>query len=341
MGPRTRHGVPVSTYYRPVPLTDGAFLPGAHPIAGGQSGFTHAERLTRGAAPVLVPAAEIPADILDALTLPRAPLVGVTLDRPRLMGILNITPDSFSDGGDFHERGEACRQAARLIDEGADFLDIGGESTRPGAATVPVNEEIDRTAPVIATIGNALPISIDTRKAAVARAALTAGAAIVNDVSALTYDPGMAVAVAETGAPLILMHAQGDPATMQADPRYDDVLLDVFDYLASRLAVAEAAGIARARLVVDPGIGFGKTLDHNLSLLSRVSLFHALGVPVLVGASRKRFIGTLTGVDAPRDRAAGSIAIALNAASQGVQILRIHDMAWTRQALVLQKALLS
>jgi len=302
--------------------------------------FTHAVRLARGAAAVVVAADDVPARVLARLTAPRAPVAGMTLDRPRLMGILNVTPDSFSDGGLFDAPEAALAQARRLAEAGADMLDIGGESTRPGAVVVPEATEITRTAPVIAAIraGFSGPISIDTRKAAVALAALAAGADMVNDVSALGFDPAMAVLVATSGAPICLMHAQGTPEVMQQAPAYDDVLLDVYDALAGHIDLAIAAGITRDRIVVDPGIGFGKTMQHNLALLAGLSLFHGLGCALLLGASRKRFIGTLTGTETARDRAAGSVGVALAAAAQGAQILRVHDMADTRQALTLWAA---
>ncbi|MGL6210937.1 MAG: dihydropteroate synthase, partial [Paracoccaceae bacterium] len=230
---------------------------------------------------------------------------------------------------------------ARLMAAGADILDIGGESTRPGAVEVAIDEEIARTAPVIAALragGLDCPISIDTRKAGVAKAALAAGAGIVNDVSAMGFDAGMSGAVAASAAPVILMHAQGDPATMQADPQYDDVLLDVFDFLAGRVAAAEAAGIPRDRIAVDPGIGFGKSLQHNLTLLNRLSLFHDLGLPVLLGASRKRFIGTIGAEAEAARRMPGSLAVALAGVAQGMQMIRVHDVAETRQALSLWQA---
>ncbi|MBE0552430.1 MAG: dihydropteroate synthase, partial [Rhodobacteraceae bacterium] len=271
---------------------------------------------------------------------PRPGFGGLAMDRPRIMGILNVTPDSFSDGGLFL-RPEAAVMQARKMAAGADILDVGGESTRPGAAEVAAEEEIARTAPVIAALragGLDLPVSIDTRKAGVARAAFAAGATILNDVTALGFDPAMAATAAELAAPVILMHSIATPETMQDDPQYDDVLLDVYDALAERLAVAEAAGIPRARLAVDPGIGFGKTLAHNLTLLARLSLFHGLGVPVLLGASRKRFIGTLSGEAEAARRMPGSLAVALAGVAQGMQMIRVHDVAETRQALSLWQA---
>lgn len=325
-------------YYRPLPQTDPARPADALPLAGGWCWFDRIEVLRRDGPPGVIAAAEAPPEVLARLTAPRAPVAGLTLDRPRIMGILNVTPDSFSDGGDHLAPATAQEHARAMVAAGAAILDIGGESTRPGAADVPVPEEIARTAPVIAALAGGAPISIDTRKAAVAQAALVAGAALVNDVSAFLHDPAMAGAVAAAGAPVCLMHAQGTPQTMQADPRYDDVLLDVYDHLAARVAAAEAAGIARARILVDPGIGFGKTQAHNLALLARLSLFHALGCPILLGVSRKRFIGTIGQAPEPKARMPGSVAVALAGVAQGAQVIRVHDVAETRQALALWQA---
>lgn len=278
----------------------------------------------------------------ERLAQPRPVLSGLPADRPLVMGIVNATPDSFSDGGEAHGLAAAIARAQALVSAGADILDIGGESTRPGAEDVPEAEEIARTAPVIAALreaGIATPVSIDTRKAAVAEAALAAGADIINDVSALSHDPALAGVVAEAGVPVCLMHAQGTPQTMQADPRYDDVLLDVYDALARRMDFALSRGIAAERLIVDPGIGFGKTLAHNLALLKGLALLHGLGAPILLGASRKRFIGTISGVEEAGARMPGSLAVALHAAAQGAQIIRVHDVAATVQALALWRAL--
>lgn len=328
-------------YYRPIAMTDPARPAGALTLAGGWCWFDRAEVLLRAAAGRIIPASEIPAAVLHRLTAPRAPFAGLEMDRPRLMGILNVTPDSFSDGGKFLGA-EAAVAQARTMAKGAEIIDIGGESTRPGAVEVPVVEEIARTVPVIQALragGLTSPLSIDTRKAPVAEAALQAGATIVNDVSAFDFDPQMGPLVGRTGAPVMLMHAQGVPATMQDNPLYADVLLDVYDALASRLARAEALGIDRARIVLDPGIGFGKTQAHNLALIRGLSLFHGLGCAILLGTSRKRFIGSIGGADRPEDRAPGSIATALAGVAQGVQIIRVHDVAETRQALRLWQAL--
>ncbi len=332
----------MTVYWRPIPMTDPARPDRALPLAGGWCWFDRVERLSRGGQAQIVPLGEVPPEVLARLSAPRAPLAGLTFDRPRIMGILNVTPDSFSDGGLFDAPVAALRHAAAMRAAGAEIIDIGGESTRPGAATVPPEEEIARTAPIIAALAGQTDalLSIDTRKAAVAQAAIAAGAGMVNDVSALAHDPALAGVVAASGLPVCLMHAQGAPATMQDDPRYGDVLLDVYDHLAGRIAIAEAAGIARDRIVIDPGIGFGKTLQHNVTLLRGLSLYHGLGCPILLGASRKRFIGALTGTEAARDRLAGSVAVALHGAAQGVQILRVHDTGETRQALSLQQALI-
>ena len=328
-------------YYRPIIGCDTRRPEGALPVAGGWAWFASAEKITRGAERRLVGLDEIPEETLDAISAPRAPMAGLEFSRPRLMGILNVTPDSFSDGGRFNAPGAALERALQLASDGADIVDIGGESTRPGAEFVPVVEECARTVPVIEAIrrGSDVPISIDTRKAIVGRAALAAGATMVNDVSAFAFEPELADVAAAAAAPVCLMHAQGDPATMQDDPVYEDVLLDVYDFLLGRITVAEAAGIARNQIMVDPGIGFGKTVEHNLALLRGISLFHGLGCPILLGASRKRFIGTIAGVDSAEDRAPGSVAVALSAVLQGVQVIRAHDIKETRQALSLWEAI--
>ncbi len=327
-------------YYRPIAQTDLARPADALPLAGGWCWFDRAEVLTRDGSKGLIAARDIPVAVLVRLTSPRPPLAGLTLDCPRLMGIVNVTPDSFSDGGRFASPEAALAQGLRL-EESSDILDIGGESTRPGAAEVALEEEMTRTAPLIAALrqaGLTTPISIDTRKAPVAHAAIAAGASMINDVAALTHDPALGPLVAGSNLPLCLMHAQGTPATMQSDPRYDDVLLDVFDWLEARVQAAEALGIARARIIVDPGIGFGKTVDHNLALIRGLSLFHGLGCAVLLGVSRKRFIGSIGRAPDTDRRGPGTIAVTLAGLAQGVQIHRVHDTEETRQALRLWQA---
>jgi len=272
----------------------------------------------------------------------RPAVCGLALDRPRIMGVLNVTPDSFADGGRHAALPAALAHARALAEAGADILDIGGESTRPGAEPVPPAGEAARVVPVIAALraeGVVLPISIDTRNAATARAAFDAGADLLNDVSALAHDPASLSLAAASGRAVCLMHAKGDPRTMQDAPDYDDVLLDVMDFLAARIALAEAAGIPRTRLLVDPGIGFGKTAAHNLALIRNLSLLHDLGCAILFGASRKRFIGALGGAPDPDDRLPGSLAVALEALRQGAQVLRVHDVKETRQAVALWSAL--
>ena len=280
---------------------------------------------------------------LEAITAPRARIAGLALDRPRIMGIINVTPDSFSDGGLHASAQAAIAHGLQLAEEGADILDIGGESTRPGAAYVPAEEELARVIPVIEGLRarSGVRISVDTRKAAVMRQAAAVGADILNDVSALTHDPDSMRVAAESGLPVILMHAQGDPRTMNDNPQYSDVVLDVFDYLEGRIAACEAAGIARAKIVADPGIGFGKHLHHNVAVLAALALYHALGVPVLLGASRKKLIDHISDVPNPSDRVPGSIAAALAGAAQGMQIIRVHDVAATRQALNVWRAALA
>lgn len=338
----------MSLYFHPVPRTGEIVEPqyGGKPTAFALAGstrvwFDEVNVESRTGETEYLLASEVNEGIRNRLSGRRSDLCGIPLDQPRIMGILNVTPDSFSDGGDLASVSSAVARA-RAMQGKADILDIGGESTRPGAGEVPAAEEIARVVPAIRAIrdaGIAAPISIDTRKAAVAAAALDAGADMVNDVSALGFDSEMAPLVAERGVPVCLMHARGDPATMQKDPRYGNVLLDVYDFLAERVAFAVAAGIGRDRIITDPGIGFGKTLGHNLELLRHLSLFHDLGLPILLGASRKRFIGTIGGAEAAKERMPGSLAVALHAAAQGAQIIRVHDVVETAQALALHLAL--
>jgi dihydropteroate synthase len=262
---------------------------------------------------------------------------------PVIMGIVNVTPDSFSDGGAFFDEGAAIRHGIALLEAGAGILDIGGESTRPGAATVPPEDEQRRVVPVIAGLRAAASavgalISVDTRNAATMAAAAAAGADILNDITALEGDPDSLSVAAEIGLPVILMHMQGEPQTMQASPHYDDVLGEVMTYLEERMAACIAAGIPRERLVIDPGIGFGKTLAHNLELLRHLDRFRSLGVPLLLGASRKTFIGKLDRNAPPDERLGGSVAVAILGAAKGAAIIRVHDVAETRQALAVWRA---
>ncbi len=262
------------------------------------------------------------------------------LDRPRIVGVLNVTPDSFSDGGRFADVDAAVAQARRMLAEGADVLDVGGESTRPGARRIDADEQIARVSPVIEQIigerrtpaGDVPIVSIDTTRRAVAEAALDAGAMIVNDVSAGREDPDMFRLVSERTCPLILMHMLGQPATMQNDPRYDDVVAEVRQFLIDRAEAGEAAGIDRANLVIDPGLGFGKTTEHNLQLIAGLDRFVEAGYPVLLGASRKRFLGAITGIAQAAKRDPATAALTAIAVAKGVRLIRVHHVAANRQA---------
>ncbi len=290
-----------------------------------RQGTAHRDRITR---------------LAHSLTVKRQPFAGLALDRPRIMGVINVTPDSFSDGGAFLDPRSAIRHGQVLAAAGADILDIGGESTRPGAAPVSQQDELGRVLPVIRGLAHAdAVLSIDSRKAAVMAAALTAGAGIINDVTALSFDPRSLSVAAESKAPVILMHSRGEPATMQAAPCYIHAPLDVYDELEARIVLCERAGISRGRIAVDPGIGFAKTASHNVEILRALSLFHGLGCAVVLGASRKSFIGRITGADDPQGRLAGSLAVASAALDQGVQILRVHDVEETRQMVEVWRAL--
>jgi dihydropteroate synthase len=259
----------------------------------------------------------------------------------RIMGVVNVTPDSFSDGGRYLDAAAAIAHGRSLVAEGADILDVGGESTRPGAAPVPEDEELRRVIPVIeglAADGSGVQISIDTSKRGVAARALAAGATLVNDVTALRGDPDMASVIAQAGAECCLMHMLGDPRTMQDDPRYDDVVDDVKAFLEERMAFATRAGIAVERILVDPGIGFGKTIAHNLELLRRLDEFLDLGRPVVIGTSRKTFLGRLTGRESPDDRLGATIAANVLAYERGARVFRVHDVAPVHDALLVAAA---
>lgn len=278
----------------------------------------------------------------EALMLRGQPLV--CGGGPFIFGILNVTPDSFSDGGAYLKAADAVAAGCRLADEGADAIDVGGESTRPGSAPVPPVEQIRRVGPVIAALAQQFgrdgpAISIDTRSAEVAAAALDAGATMINDISAMRDDPAMAALAARRGAGVVLMHMKGTPADMQVDPVYDDVVAEVRAFLAERVRAAEAAGISRNRVLVDPGIGFGKTTVHNLQLLRAAGQLRELGVPVLVGPSRKRFIGEVTGPETMADRLAGTLVAVAQCVQAGVECVRVHDVAACRRAAAMAAAL--
>jgi dihydropteroate synthase len=335
------------TYLRPTAFVDSPF---GHDgkvarLAGGLSWFAAVERIGADGAELL-PVAGIEDRLSEAeraiwarLTTPRPPLTlgarTIRLDQPQVAGIVNVTPDSFSDGGELADAEAAIAAGHAMAAAGAALIDVGGESTRPGAKPVWEGDEAARVLPVVQRLAaSGTAVSIDTRKAMVMAEALAAGAAMVNDVSALTWDPLAAETVAGAGCPIVLMHHKGAPETMQDDPRYDrPVLLEIYDWLEARIEAAVAAGVAREHIIVDPGFGFGKSVQHNLQLMNGLALLHGLGCPIMLGASRKRAIGALSN-EAPADqRLGGSIALALKGAEQGVQLLRVHDVPETLQAL--------
>jgi dihydropteroate synthase len=304
-------------------------------LCGGPLAFTIVRELTRGREGLSERALPVSAIRRDTSSIEasRPPFAGLALDRPRILGIVNVTPDSFSDGGRFATVPDAIAHGRALREAGADLLDVGGESTRPGAAPVPLDEELRRVVPVVeALAGDGAIVSIDTRKPAVMRRAIAAGASIVNDVGALSA-PEAVESVAATTASVVLMHMQGEPGTMQTAPRYVDAATEVYDFLAERVGECERAGIARNRIAVDPGIGFGKTFAHNLEVLGRLALYHGLGCAVLLGASRKLLVARLSRGEPSDARLPGSIALALHAGGCGVQLVRVHDVAETLQAI--------
>jgi dihydropteroate synthase len=314
----------------------------ALPLAGGPAAFTMVRLLGPGAPERPLALADVPAGWqphVMALTGAPPAFAGLAAPRPLVMGVVNVTPDSFSDGGRHLDSRAAIAAGHAMLEAGADILDIGGESTRPGAGPVTPEEEQRRILPAIRELAKAATVSVDTRNAATMQAALEAGAEIVNDVSALRHDPEAVGVVARSEATVILMHMLGDdPRTMQDDIRYGDVALEVAEFLADRVARAEAAGIPRSRIAVDPGIGFGKRTAENLAMIERLPILAGIGCPVVFGASRKRFIGELSGVATAERRMAGSLAVALAAAERGAAVLRVHDVAETVQALRLWAA---
>lgn len=339
-------------YHRPVDLLEGpramhALKAGrALPLAGGPVHFQSVEISDRSGRSDLMSVTQwrksFP-DVSERIISPRAPLVGLPTDRPLVMAILNVTPDSFSDGDELGRAEAVVARARQMAEEGADIWDVGGESTRPGSDPVSADEELVRVLPAVKVLSaqGSLPVSIDSRKPEVFQSAIKAGASIINDVAALTWSPTSMSTAVETGAPVILMHAQGDPKTMQDEPCYDNVLFDVYDWLEERIDACEKAGLNRSQLVIDPGIGFGKTLDHNLALLGRLSLFHGLGCPILLGVSRKSFIHKLRPSPDPMRRIGGSLAATLSGRAQGVQIFRSHDVHETVEALAMAEAVAS
>ncbi|MEE8505320.1 MAG: dihydropteroate synthase [Kiloniellales bacterium] len=343
---------------RPVGISRTAPAAGGLPLAGGPRGFVACEAVYRDGGmevarevvtldqvgewamrfgPEAVADAET---VLERLNAARAPYAGLDISRPRVMGVINVTPDSFSDGGEFLDSGRAVAAGIEMFETGAAVIDVGGESTRPGAQPLSEEEELRRVVPVVRGLAEqGVTVSIDTRHARVMGEALDAGAAIINDVTALTDDPRALTLAAETETPVVIMHMQGDPRTMQEDPIYSDAALDVYDILADRVAACEAAGIPRARIAVDPGVGFGKNVGHNLQILDQMAVYQGLGCPVLLGVSRKSFIGRLSHGEPPKARLPGSLAAALCGLERGVQILRAHDVPETLQAVTVWHAI--
>jgi dihydropteroate synthase len=331
----------MKTYFRPLGLVYGPdaralIVSGRAGALGGMGhvGFTLVEVVERPGTRSVVPYSDVKHEpVVQQACALRPSFGGVAMDATRIMGIVNVTPDSFSDGGRLADDMAAVAHGQALKTAGADILDVGGESTRPGSDDVSVDEELRRVTPVIAGLAKHAVVSVDTRNSVVMAAALQKGAVMINDVSALGHDAASAALVAKAKCAVVLMHAQGAPKTMQLNPKYDDVLLDVYDGLEARVVAAEVAGIARERICVDPGIGFGKTFSQNLQLMAGLSLFHGLGLPVLAGLSRKGFVGAVTGEMPAAARVSGSVGGALAAAGQAVHILRVHDVKETRAAL--------
>lgn len=314
----------------------------ALPLAGGPAAFALVRLIEDGRDLGIQSARALPADwesLLPHLTRRPLPFAGLPADRPLVMGILNATPDSFSNGGQHLDPRDAIAAGHAMLEAGADILDIGGESTRPGAPPVTPEEEIARIRPVVRELAKAAVVSVDTRHAATMQMALEEGAEILNDITALRQDARSLRVAQEARAPVVLMHMPVlDPRRMQEETQYKDVVLDVARFLRQRVETAEALGIPRGRIAIDPGLGFGKTGAQNLLLMERLPLLASIGCRILVGASRKRFIGQVTGVDAPAERRAGSVAVALAAANAGATILRVHDVAETVQALRMWRA---
>lgn len=338
----------VPTWLRPVTVPSGE-----HGLAGGWARFTdmdvvqrHADggySICRMGLDDLLQAADdrnLASAVMDRLLAPRDPFAGLSMTAPRLMGILNVTPDSFSDGGRHNAPARAIAAARAMQDAGAAIIDIGGESTRPGAAPVTRNQELARVLPVLAGLRNSgAVLSIDTRHAEVMRRAVAGGAGIINDVGALRGD-GAVDAAAAAGVPVVMMHMQGTPETMQADPQYGFAPVEILEFLEARIQAAEAAGIPRALMAIDPGYGFGKTVTHNLQLINWTAMLHMLGVPILIGASRKSSIAKISAGEDADQRLPGSLALAMAALRQGAQMLRVHDVGETMQAVKVEMEML-
>jgi dihydropteroate synthase len=334
----------LKSYLRPLGLVYGAdarqlIIAGSAGALGGmpQIGFTHVEIISRSGkgrnSRIEAFVDAIGRAGLRAICQPRPAFARLDMGSTRVMGIVNVTPDSFSDGGRHDSQDAGVAHGLKLLHEGADIIDVGGESTRPGSETVDIGDELARVLPVIAGLAKHGSVSIDTRKAEVMRQAVQAGAIAVNDVSALHHDELSAGVVADLHVPVILMHAQGEPKTMQLNPLYDDVVLDVYDALEARIDAAVAAGVSKNQIMIDPGIGFGKSYRHNLQVMQQMTVLHGLGVPVMIGLSRKAYVGAITAEKKPGERAAGSVGGALHAAMHAAHMLRVHDVKTTVDAL--------
>ncbi|MEE2662047.1 MAG: dihydropteroate synthase [Pseudomonadota bacterium] len=317
----------------------------AFPLAGSEVAFLSLElfrKLPDGDFECrVVPASSSNID-LTGLTEKRAAFGGVGLNKPILVGILNVTPDSFSDGGDFWRPKDAISRAIALVADGADIVEIGAESTRPGAAPLEEREELERLLPVVeATVAEGIRVSVDTRRANVMKSVIDAGVCIINDVTALTWDPESIGSIASSGVSVVLMHMQGNPRTMQNDPKYNLASAEIYEWLSQRVEACVGGGIPRERIAVDPGFGFGKTIDHNKEVLDRVGMFHGIGCALSIGISRKSFLGTITGARVPKQRVSATIAATIIALCHGVQIHRVHDVAAVKQAIDVWNALTS
>ena len=324
----------MTSYFRPIVRTGSPRSKHSIFLAETNYWVSEAEEIKYGKETKLVSINDVPDWWKKRWLKKRSDILGMEFGFPKLMGILNITPDSFSDGGNHVKLDVALNQAKFMEENGVDIIDIGGESTRPGALTVSISEEIKRIEPVITGISarSKIPISVDTRKSKVASAAHKAGASMVNDVSGFTFDPNLLAYCSKYKLPVCVMHMKGSPENMQNNPKYENILIEVFDFLENQIGRLVQAGISRDQIIADVGIGFGKNIGHNLALIKNISLFHGLGVPLLLGVSRKSIISNVARVEKPSDRVHGSISLAISALGQGVQVFRVHDVAETRQA---------
>ena len=324
----------MTSYFRPIVRTSSPRSKNSIFLAETNYWVSEAEEIKFGKKTKLVSINDVPDWWKKRWLKKRSDILGMEFGFPKLMGILNVTPDSFSDGGNHVELDAALNQAKFMEENGVDIIDVGGESTRPGALTVPILEEIRRIEPVISGISarSKIPISVDTRKAGVASAAHKAGASMVNDVSGFTFDSDLLPFCSKYKLPVCVMHMKGAPENMQNNPKYENILIEVFDFLENQIGKLVEAGISRDQIIADVGIGFGKNIEHNLTLIKNISLFHGLGVPLLLGVSRKSIISNVAKVEKPSDRVHGSISLALSALGQGVQVFRVHDVAETKQA---------